>query len=363
MKINWIGPINTLSYGYTSLHCVDELIKLGHEVALFPIGQPQCHPRHENSIRQALANADRFDTNAPCIRLWHQHDMSMFVGKHAHIGFPIFELDTFTEKERHHINSCDVLYVCSNWAKDVITKDIIEKWEDHYSPVTHSPLMVKVVPLGVDSGIFYPQLSKRKPTIFLNAGKWEVRKGHDILIKAFQAAFPSETNVELWMMCDNPFLNDEQVKYWKNLYNDSRVRFIPRVETDEQVADIMRQADCGVFPSRAEGWNLEALEMLSCGKHVIATDYSAHTEFLTDENAFLMPIFDVEPAYDGIWFHNQGNWGKIDNTQIKFLADLMKYIHNVKQRGELTLNIQGIETAKKFSWINTASTIVEHLGG
>jgi glycosyltransferase involved in cell wall biosynthesis len=349
MKINLIAPINTLGYGYTGLHICEELIKLGHEAALFPIGQPQCHPRHENSIRQALANADRFDTAAPCIRLWHQHDMSMFVGRNLHIGFPIFELDMFTEKEEHHLKSCDEIFVCSKWAQSMAYQQGVD--------------VVKVVPLGVDSDIFYPQLSKRKPTIFLNAGKWEVRKGHDILIKAFRAAFPSETNVELWMMCDNPFLNDEQVQYWKNLYNDSRVRFIPRVETDEQVADIMRQADCGVFPSRAEGWNLEALEMLSCGKQVIATDYSAHTEFLTRDNAQLLPITEVEPAEDGIWFHKQGNWGKIDGGTMFELIQHMKEFHYHKQHTGLALNTQGIETAEKFSWTNTASTIVEHLGG
>ena len=54
----------------------------------------------------------------------------------------------------------------------------------------------------------------------------------------------------------------------------------------------MSQVDCGVFPSRAEGRNLELLEMMSAGKHVITTDYSAHTEFCTKDNAGLVPITD-----------------------------------------------------------------------
>ena len=47
-------------------------------------------------------------------------------------------------------------------------------------------------------------------------------------------------------------------------------------------------ADCGLFPARAEGWNLELLEMMACGKQVIATNYSAHTEFCTKENSILI---------------------------------------------------------------------------
>ena len=96
----------------------------------------------------------------------------------------------------------------------------------------------------------------------------------------------------------------------------SRIRILPRLNTHEDVAVIMSQADVGVFPSRAEGWNLEALEMLSMGKHLIITDYSAHTEFCNKDNSRLIQIDEMEDAHDGIWFHghklvvqNQENGG------------------------------------------------------
>jgi len=364
MHLNFISPINDLGYGYAGLHICDELIKLGHEVSLFPIGKPYCHFRHEDNIKQAILNADKFDVNAKCIRLWHQHDMSMFVGKGTHIGFPIFELDTFTEKEKHHLKSCDDIFVCSHWAKNIIDEKI--RYFDKLGGRTWcgGPLS-KVVPLGVDTEVFTPKISKRKPTIFLNVGKWEKRKGHYDIIQAFNFAFNENDNVELWMMCENPFLNQEQTQIWHNRCKDSKmghkIRILPRVETDTQVAEIMQQADCGVFPSHGEGWNLEALEMLSCGKQVIATDYSAHTEFLTQENAWLLPINKMEPAYDGIWFYKQGNWASFDNFTLSKLAEYMKTIHNRKQSGQLELNMAGIKTAQKFTWGNTAETIIQHL--
>lgn len=358
MNINIIAPINPdLGYGIASTYTVSELINLGHNVSLFPIGQPTAHPRHANNIKRALENADTFSVNisCPCVRLWHQFDMSMFVGHGSHIGFPIFELDTFTDKERWHLRSCDRLFVCSEWAKQVIIKNIPE----------YDSCWISVVPLGVDTTIFTPKLSNRKPTIFLNVGKWEIRKGHDVLVDMFNKAFTESDNVELWMMCNNPFYSNAEQKQWEDRYKNSKlgskIRMIPRVETSEQVAEIMHQADCGVFPSRAEGWNLEALEMLSCGKYVIATDYSAHTEFLTQDNAMLVPINEVELAYDGKWFFGQGNWAKLDKSVIDRFVLNMKGAHVLKQTGYHELNQKGIETAQKFTWKHTAKTIVKHL--
>jgi hypothetical protein len=41
-------------------------------------------------------------------------------------------------------------------------------------------------------------------------GKWEVRKGHDILVELFNDAFMSTDDVELWMCNHNPFYTKEE---------------------------------------------------------------------------------------------------------------------------------------------------------
>jgi glycosyltransferase involved in cell wall biosynthesis len=121
----------------------------------------------------------------------------------------------------------------------------------------------------------------------------------------------------------------------------------------------MTKIDCGVFPSRGEGWNLEALELMACGKHVIATDYSAHTEFCTKDNADLVTITEKELAFDNKWFHGQGGWAKISEPQVEQLASYMKEFH-LKQKRH-TINQNGVETALKFSWDNTARKIIEYV--
>ena len=347
MKINLQAPINQLGYGVAGLNILKALQKKA-EVSLFPIGQPQVTNQEDaTAVRKGIEVANTFDHKAPCIKIWHQNQMAERIGSGKFIGFPIFELDTFTDVEKHHLQSCDELFVCSEWAKQVVL-DQTNLTEEG----------VHVVPLGVDSSIFKETLPRtHKTTIFFNCGKWEVRKGHDILIKAFEKVLGHGEDAELWMMCSNPFNSPEEDAKWHQLYNHPRVKLIPRAETQQEVYNIMSQVDCGVFPSRGEGWNLELLEMMSAGKHVVATDYSAHTEFCTKENCGLVAIKDVEPAFDGKWFFGQGNWAKFSaHEEMDLYMKMMKFILNKKG----TVNEAGIETARQFSWENTAEKILKY---
>lgn len=349
MNLNLIAPINQLGYGVAGLNTLKALQAEDINVSFFPIGQPQVVTQEDaEAVKRGMEAAKLFDVNAHCVRMWHQHDMSQFVGRGKHVGFPIFELDTFNDLEKHHLQSCDELMVCSKWAKDVVDSNTL------LCPTS-------VVPLGVDMNIFKPVPRRvSDKTIFFNCGKWEVRKGHDILIEAFKNICDKVENVELWMMCSNPFNSEEEENKWKQAYNHPQIKLIPRMETQQEVYNIMTQVDCGVFPSRGEGWNLELLEMMAIGKHVIATDYSAHTEFCTEENCGLIPISDTEPAFDGKWFFGQGNWAAINAFEINTLAHKMLEMHNFLHI-ENCINEAGIETARKFSWQNTAREMIKCL--
>lgn len=359
--MNIIAPINQLGYGITGLNIVKELSKY-RCVSLWPIGQPQVHdPEDIKLIKNCIINSQTFEYDDPCIRIWHQHDMAQFVGNGEHIGFPIFELDTFKPVEYHQLNSVDRLFVCSNWAKEVcINNGIKPRLSTLDNP------KIDVVPLGVDNQTFKPCEITDGPTIFFNCGKWEIRKGHDVLVEIFNRAFTDQDNVELWMMCDNPFLSTEDSIAWKRLYSSSdlghKVKFISRVNTQNEVYNIMRKVDCGVFPSRAEGWNLEPLELMACGKHVIITDYSAHTEFCNNENAQLISIDSVEIARDNRWFTSDiGNWASIKDKEVSQAANHMRMIHELKQAGSLAINTSGVKTAEKFSWSNTVKEIMKYV--
>ena len=350
--INLITPINSLGYGVAGFNILKSLYEKDPTVALYPIAPPE--PEYELPIVQAaIANRNNAILDRPCVKIWHQHDLYNRIGKGLYVGFPIFELTEFSEEEIASLHHCDKIFVCSEWAKGVIVNNT--KFDDND---------VHVVPLGVDLDIFQPRASSGRPTtVFFNCGKWEKRKGHDVLLDCFNSAFSINDDVELWMMCDNPFIG-EQNHGWQKLYKTSplgaKIRMIPRQQSHKDVYNIMAQTDCGVFPSRGEGWNLELLEMMACGKHVIATNYSAHTQFCSDDNCRLVGIDNLETAYDGVFFSGKiGLWAEVSDIQKEQIVSYMREVHETKQQNGLPVNYSGISTAEKFSWANSVQEVID----
>tara|TARA_Y100000296_G_scaffold85209_1_gene120527 strand:+ start:506 stop:1582 length:1077 start_codon:yes stop_codon:yes gene_type:complete len=354
--INLISPINTLGYGIASYNILRQLVKRDENVVLYTIGEPDFT---DDIIIGAMKNQQNPSRELPILKIWHQYDLhtlpDILQDVKPLVGFPIFELDAFAENEVESMEHCDKIFVCSQWAKDIIVNNT--KFNDKD---------VHVVPLGVDHKIFKPtQLKGRNKTIFFNCGKWEKRKGHDVILECFNTAFTHSDEVELWMMCDNPFIGQRNEE-WRKLYKTSelgyKVKIIPRQVSHQDVYSIMAQSDCGVFPARAEGWNLELLEMMACGKNVIATNYSAHTEFCDENNCRLVSIDNMETAYDGVFFDGKGGmWAEISDGQKEQIISHMRDVHNAKQEGVLSVNQSGIDTANKFSWENSCQEVVNGL--
>jgi len=123
----------------------------------------------------------------------------------------------------------------------------------------------------------------------------------------------------------------------------------------------MARADCGVFPFRAEGWNLDLAEMMAMGKHVIATNYSAPTEYLTPQNARLIEIERLEDAHDGKWNFGQGQWAEFGDAQVAQLVEQLRAVHRLKQSGQLQPNTAARDTMARFTWDRTVGCIIAAL--
>lgn len=356
MKLNLIAPFNTVSYGYVACYLFQELVKLGVDLRADCIPdkrQFSAEPKFQNIQAYTDNFSSTFHHDAPCLKIWHQHDLRGFVGHGKKIGFPIFELNTFTPEERHNLEYPDELLVCSEWAKTTVLRET-----NRNSDTVH------VVPLGVDTGLFKPVKSNQAATTrFGNFGKWELRKGHDVLIQAFNKAFEPDDDVELIMSPHNFFLTGQQSQDWINYYGSSKlgskVKIANRQETHEEVYNLMQMVDCGVFPARAEGWNLEILELMACGKHIITTNCTGHTEFCHEANSKLIEMDGMESAVDGVFFHGQGEWYSFGERQIDQLVEHMRHFHG-SQKGA---NQAGINTANEFTWTKSAEKVVELLKG
>lgn len=352
--MNCLMPIDCYTgYGITGYNLWKQIYSLKKDSLLFPISHVNPEKGWDiNRIASGINTRNTFDPNKPCFKLWHGNDFFTRIGNGKYCGLSFFEIDKLYEIEKYSYNLLDTIFMPSQWAKNVLEENGIKK-------------NIVVSPMGVDTSVFdghLPADKKEKNTyIFINIGKFEIRKGHDILVDIFNEAFNESDDVELWMINHNPFLNQEQTNNWIDLYKNSKlsskIRFFPRIPDQKTLAHIMSYSDCGVFPSRAEGWNNEAIEMMAMDKPIIITNYSAHTQFCNKENAYLVDIDSTEPAEDGIWFHGDGNWASIQQKQIDQFIDYMRHVY----KNNIRNNTKGLETAMNLSWYNTAKIIVSNM--
>ena len=330
--MNLLGVINDRSYGVVCYNLLKEL-----KCKFWPLFKTQEGLDVDYQFINECLNKP-YENNTS-IRLWHQFDLANHVCS-KRVGFPIFELDNFNKLELEHLRAQDQVLVCSRWAQSVLA---------------NFKISANVVPLGVDTNIFYPiDLPQQDTFKFFCCGKWEIRKGHDFLVQCFDKAFHNTKDVELYMSCHNPFLTPQEEDNWQKIYKNrlgNQVIFTPWAKSQKQLNTIMNTVDCGIFLSRAEGWNLEALEMMACNKPIIITNYSGHTEFCNNNNSYLVHSDKIEKAIDGKWFFGQGNWLSLDNTEEQVIEH-MRFIYKNRPK-----NPRGLETAKQFSWTNSANLL------
>jgi glycosyltransferase involved in cell wall biosynthesis len=359
--LNLVSPVNTLGYGLVGLNLLKAFARLG-PVSLWPIGNVEADPANETVIRQAAANAVTYDPSAPSLRVWHAFEMSLSPSKTLRAGYTFFELDRVKPNEVHQLNALDLVFVPSRWAKGVLADSGVASER------------VRVAPCGVDREVFpVTPPPQGGPTTFFHAGKFEVRKGANFVRDAFVKAFTPKDDVRLVVCCHNPFLAPHQNAEWENYFTDHPLRdkvhlVRQRLPLQRDLADLMRGVDCGVFPARGEGWNCPLAECLAMGKAAIATNFSAHTEFVTPENCKLVGIDSLEDADDGLFFgrqphQQQGKWAHLGPAQLDQIIEYMRAVHRQKQEnGSLPLNQAGVTTFERLTWSACARTILADMG-
>lgn len=361
--LNLVGPINTSGYGIVAFHLLHELADLGVEVALFPTEGGKFPDLELDlgavmQVKKAVSRQAVYPLDAPCLRITPEFNLTLFAGRGPRAGLCFFETDAFSERDKHHLGALDRLLVPSDWARSVVEASELRG------------LPASVVPMGVDRSVFAESdVPAADETVFLHVGKWEHRKGQDFLLEAFARAFSPGDAVRLDLLCDNPYLgprNQEWMAECRRSPMADHIRILPRVASARAVAERMQAADCGVFPARAEGWNLELLETMSCGKTVIATDYSGHTAFATPDNCRLIHIDRLERAVD-VRYHQLygrdkiGRWAHLGEPQLEQTVEHLRAVHRAKQEGRSLHNAAGLETARQHTWERSARRIAEAL--
>eukprot|EP00871_Galdieria_phlegrea_P003770 jgi/Galph1/4394/GphlegSOOS_G3085.1 len=180
---------------------------------------------------------------------------------------------------------------------------------------------LKVIPQPVDMESFEVLPKPQRATvfqecendfIFLSVFKWEVRKGVDILLRAYMQEFSDNDNVCLALLTrgfDFSVGNiHKRISAFLKLNNLS-VQSAPRLIVLDHnqlafsnLALLYVSADVFVLPTRGEGWGRPIMEAMACGLPVIATNWSGQTEYFNEQVGYPIAVESIVKYAEGIGF-------------------------------------------------------------
>jgi glycosyltransferase involved in cell wall biosynthesis len=234
----------------------------------------------------------------------------------ANYGYTFFESE-LTSNSVENAKKYDLVMGGSSWCKD----RMLEKG------INNCGVLIQ----GVDSDYFYPITEEKNPDDFVifSGGKFELRKGQDILLKAikilqerYNDIFMVNSWYNIWPESMQLMAYSKHIKYeykegpWPEVMNHiyeingldpSRIKTYELVSNATQ-RELFKTSDIGVFPNRCEGGtNLVLMEYMACAKPVIVSNASGHKDVVTEENALLLNdlgninLVDAEGKLVGRW--------------------------------------------------------------
>jgi glycosyltransferase involved in cell wall biosynthesis len=196
----------------------------------------------------------------------------------------------------------------SNMNKDIISKYLFDTAEFAYKK---ADLVIAVgnslakriekrfsikpicIPNIVDTSSF--QLGKpikRKEFTVVTIGGLIPKKKMNILIEAFNKAFPKDNNYKLYIFGEGPERGNLEKLILE--FNLSKRVFLMGLCDRRQIAETMKSSDCFALASESETFGVAYIEALAAGLPVIATRCGGPEDFVTEENGIMIPVNDVD---------------------------------------------------------------------
>lgn len=363
-KLTFELPINSVSFGQVSVAILRELYNKNLDINVFEISGSDLSAQKEdvnfskwleNAINKARLEHNK---NIPVFKLWHMiHSFQGTLSKFNSL-YTFHETDRITDYEKTALNCNEVVFVSSNYTKDIFKSSGIEN--------------VIVTPVGFDSHNFQKVNKKfyQDDRIVWNlVGKAETRKNTFKIINLWAKRFGNNPKHILHLLIDNHFVNQAykdndatkkiliQTLGGKQ-YNN--INWLHSVKSNNEVNDIMNAGDIDLSGlSSCEGWGIPYFNSLCLGKHGIALNAHANKMFANNENSVLVESNGMVPAEDGIFFikggpQNQGQWHGINDDDIISAMDI------VAQKAK-TPNLAGEKLKDIFTMENMVNIILNNI--
>ena len=280
-------------------------------------------------------------------------------------GYVFFEQE-LSPQAVERARTYDLVFAGSTWCR--------KRMEER--GMTNCALLIQ----GVDTRVFHPDTNLRDgPFVLFSGGKFELRKGQDLVLKAFAALsgkYPDLRLVTAWhnpwpdsmkTMAASPHIRFETAGggwvdqmehvYRLNGVDPSRVTTLPSLGR-EAMAQAYHASDLGLFPNRCEGGtNLVLMEYMACGKPAIVTYASGHQDICRETNS--LPLRSLRP------FVQRDLEGRVVNRwvepSLEEIIDRVEYAY-AHRAAIRALGAAAAADMRQWSWQRAAQTIVAAMG-
>lgn len=133
---------------------------------------------------------------------------------------------------------------------------------------------------------------------FISVGNLISIKGFDLLIEAFVTAFKNDKSVFLKIVGAGPEMNNLQNLVNKYDMNEN-ILLLNEVGRDK-LKDIYPEGDAFVLASSSETFGVVFIEAMATGMPVIATDCGGPSDFVNEQNGYLIPVNDKQSLVDAL---------------------------------------------------------------
>lgn len=250
---------------------------------------------------------------------WVGTNVSYHPDFRINIARTTFESDRIPESWVSELNKFNEVWVQSTFNQKTFTA----------SGVT---VPLRLIPNFFDLSEFTPhgpQLSYSFPESFLFLSVFDLkkRKGYDVLLKAFLGEFSRDDNAALLIKIRDSSKSDliEQfiADHPKPKKDRPPIYIVDHMLQVEDILKLYRLCDAFVLPTRGEGWGRPFFEAMLMEMPVIGTNWSGHTEFMNENNSYLVNVKRLIRIEDEDSIFNGHYWAE---PSLKDLQKKMRYV-------------------------------------
>jgi len=196
-----------------------------------------------------------------------------------------------------------------------------------------------------------------------------VRKGPDILLRAYLSEFKPEDDVSLVLRV-HAIDGRPQIEFhdWVSEFIRKDLRldpdhipdilFLDEILTHGEMRALYEEVDAFVLPTRGEGFGRPFLEALVSGLPTIGTGWGGHLDFLSDANGYLIEVEALEPVPRDVMPHGGHRWAKPSEEHLR---KLMRRVYEDPEEGRRKARRSIAGLLSRFNVKSVANMVVSEL--